>query len=130
MKTIAIAVAAFGLALAAVPAEAQDAPAPSTAANAPQRANVADVQRAARIHALFSNILRNEAVGVPAKQRYMRCLYNNSLGQISVAAGQAIAADAAMSDDDNGDLLTAASRVCGININLTGGDESASTPGR
>ena len=101
------------LALAAPAAGiAQDASA--AGAQQPTPADPADVQRAAKILAMFNNMLSNENVGQPVKTRLLGCLYNFPLSRISRTTGERIAADAALSDDDNRQVLTTAASVCGV----------------
>ena len=117
--------------LFAAPAAAQEAePAPAPAPSARPAPSGEDIARASRILALFTNALEAESVPLSGKRRYLACMYHNSLGDISVATGRLIAQDATLDNASNVDLMTAASRVCGININVTGGDADTPTSDR
>jgi len=125
MKTMLLAAAA--LAIAATPAvQAADAPKPAAAAAKPAAkpaattpakptaAQIANMQRAARILRAFNAIFEAKETTQPVKTALLACLYNNKLATISAAAGQVIAKNPALKDDNINDVLHAAGGVCGL----------------
>jgi hypothetical protein len=105
-KTFASIVATCGVALAAVPANAQA----GAAADDPQTQ-----QHAMENLTLLFAALNSEELDGQVKNVLAGCLYNNSLREITVAMDKAIAANPEQFDrSDQGDMLGVMAGVCGL----------------
>jgi hypothetical protein len=147
MKTTFLAAAA--LAFAATSAvHAADAPKPATPAAKPATAaakpaaakpgaatpakptpaQVANMQRAARILRAFNALFESKETTQPVKTALLACLYNNKLATISAAAGQVIAKNPALKEDNITDVLHAAGGVCGLKFGTSAAAAPAPAP--
>jgi hypothetical protein len=118
--------AAAALAIAAASAAyAADAPKPAAAkpaaaaaakpaAATPTPAQVANLQRAARILRTFNVLFESKETKPQVKAALLGCLYNNKLGSISAATGEVMAKNPAMKETNMNDVLHAAGGVCGL----------------
>lgn len=82
------------------------------AAGAAAETAPADVKRGVIILRSFVAALNSDKVDQARKGRYIACLYNNPVKNISAAAGKVIAANDKLDDDNPTHVFTAASAVC------------------
>ena len=141
LRSSSIATAALSLLLisasSVVVAADTKAPAPKAKATAaapaePSPEEVANMRRATHILRAFNVALEAKEVTQPVKARLINCLYNNKLSMISMAAGNAIKQDAALSDEKPSDVYRAAAGVCGIEFKATAAEAAPAaktTPG-
>lgn len=111
-KLLSATVATAMLALSASPVLAQDKAAP--AGKVQPGNDPADVRRGAIILSSFNQVLSSKETPQDVRGQLLSCLYNNSLRQVSLAAGKVIAEQKELSDDNPQQIFTAASAVCGV----------------
>lgn len=102
---------------AAKPAAGAAKPATTGAKAAPAKPTpeqIANMQRAARILRAFNVVFEAKDTSQPVKNALLACLYNNKLATISAAAGQVMAKNPALKEDNLNDVLQAAGGVCGL----------------
>lgn len=99
------------IAPAAHAAEKEGAAKPAPAKLTPEQQ--ADIQRAAIIFRLFNTAFVSKEVEQPVKAKLLSCMFSNSLGNISVAAGRAMKQNG-RDEKNTTEIYRAAAGVCGI----------------
>ncbi|HTN13774.1 MAG TPA: hypothetical protein VL094_03095 [Sphingomonadaceae bacterium] len=104
--------------LASVAPAAQAAEKEGAAKAAPAQPTLeqqADIQRSAVIFRLFNAAFTSKEVEQPVKNKLLSCMFSNSLGTISVAAGRAMTQNG-LDQKNASDIYRAAAGVCGISF--------------
>ncbi|RKF23207.1 hypothetical protein D6851_01615 [Altericroceibacterium spongiae] len=103
------------LSMSAAPALAQDEGAQAGAGDTAQPGDSPeDVRRGAVILRAFNQVLNSEDTPQEVRAQLLSCLYNNSLRNVSVAAGKVVAEQEQLADDNPQHVFIAASAVCGV----------------
>jgi hypothetical protein len=89
----------------------------------------ADITRGSIILSTFNDALENQDVPPQFKGQLLRCLYNNPVRAISVAAGRILAETEQLDPNDRISIYLAATRVCNVQpVNNGGGAPETDAP--